>query len=216
MSAQVYRAGAELKEAAGVVVVLHGRGGSAREILSLADALSDDRRLAWLAPQAEGSTWYPLSFLAPREENEPKLSLALATVQSVVEMAEAAGIGRERTVIGGFSQGACLSTEYVATHPARYAGLLAFTGGLIGPLGSKLGPLGSDLGKSGDLAGTPAFLGGGDPDPHVPWSRVQESADILTAMGARVTLRRYPGRPHTVSPDELVSARALLAEAFPV
>jgi phospholipase/carboxylesterase len=205
---EVYRAGSPLQNAAGVVILLHGRGGSARDILSLADALEGERlKLAFLAPQAAGSTWYPNSFLAERASNEPWLSSALAKVQSVVEMAVAAGFPQERIVIGGFSQGACLATEFVATHPTRYAGLIAWTGGLIGPLGS-------DLSHAGDLAGTPAFQGSGDPDPHVPWSRVEESARILTAMGAKVTSRRYPGKPHSVSAEEIEFARKLIESAF--
>jgi phospholipase/carboxylesterase len=203
---RVHRFGAPLEEAAGAVILLHGRGGSAEDILSLAEAMYNPR-LAYLAPQAAGSTWYPNSFLAPRESNEPWLSSALRKVESVLELAIAAGIPRERVVIGGFSQGACLSTEFVATHPARYAGLIALTGGLIGPLGS-------DVSHTGDLEGMPAFFGSGDPDPHVPWSRVQESADVLTAMGAKVTVRRYPGRPHTVSQEELEFGRRLLQDAF--
>ncbi len=203
----VISSGAELKKAAGAVILLHGRGGSARDILSLAPALSDNPGLAFLAPQAADSTWYPLSFLAPREENEPKLSEALSTVAKVIALAEEAGIGRGRIVVAGFSQGACLATEFVASNPARYAGLIAFTGGLIGPLGS-------DVSKIGELDGTPAFLGSGDPDPHVPWSRVHESAAVLTAMGAEVDLRRYPGRPHSVSEDELAVARELISAAF--
>jgi phospholipase/carboxylesterase len=208
LSGPVLHAGAELKDAAGVVILLHGRGASTQDILSLSNALSADPQLAWLAPQAEGSSWYPYSFLAPREENEPKLSQALWTVQGLVETAEAAGITRERILIGGFSQGACLTTEFVATHPARYAGVLAFTGGLIGPLGS-------DVSKVGLLQGTPALLSSGDPDPHVPWSRVEETAAVLTEMGAQVTLRRYPGRPHTIGPEELELGRALVRAAFP-
>ena len=205
---EVVRAGAPLQDATGVVILLHGRGGSARDILSLADALGGGRlKLAFLAPQAAGSTWYPNSFLAKRETNEPWLSSALAKVESVVDSAVAAGFSRDRIVIGGFSQGACLATEYVATHPARYAGLIAWTGGLIGPLGS-------DLSHAGDLAHTPAFQGSGDPDPHVPWSRVEESARILTAMGARVTSRRYPGKPHSVSGEEIEFARELVESAF--
>ena len=204
---EVYRAGVPLEDAAGVVILLHGRGASAREILSLAGALGGDLKLAFLAPHAAGSTWYPNSFLAERESNEPWLGSALAKVQSVVELAVAAGVTRERIVIGGFSQGACLATEFVATHPARYAGLIAWTGGLVGPLGS-------DLSHAGDLAGTPAFQGSGDPDPHVPWSRVEESARVLTAMGARVTSRRYPGKPHSVSTDEIEFARELVQGAF--
>ena len=203
---RVHRFGAPLEEAAGAVILLHGRGGSAEDILSLAEAMYNPR-LAYLAPQAAGSTWYPNSFLAPRESNEPWLSSALRKVESVLELAITAGVPRERVVIGGFSQGACLSTEFIATHPARYAGLIALTGGLIGPLGS-------DVSHTGDLEGMPAFFGSGDPDPHVPWSRVQESADVLTAMGAKVTVRRYPGRPHTVSPEELEFGRRLLQDAF--
>ena len=205
---EVYRAGALLEDAAGVVILLHGRGGSAQDILSLYRALGGDKlKLAFLAPQAAGSTWYPNSFLAERESNEPWLSSALAKVQSVVELAVAAGVARERIVVGGFSQGACLSTEFVATHPARYAGMIAWTGGLIGPLGS-------DLSHAGDLAGTPVFQSSGDPDPHVPWSRVEESTRVLMAMGARVTSRRYPGKPHSVSAEEVELARQLVEDAF--
>jgi phospholipase/carboxylesterase len=122
-------------------------------------------------------------------------------------MALAAGVTRERVVVGGFSQGACLATEFVATHAARYAGLIAWTGGLIGPLGC-------DLSHAGDLAGTPVFQSSGDPDPHVPWWRVEESARVLMAMGARVTSRRYPGKPHSVSAEEVELARELVEDAF--
>jgi phospholipase/carboxylesterase len=207
MSGTLVRKGKDLKDAAGVVILLHGRGASAQDILSLSDLLSDNDELAWLAPQTVGSTWYPNSFLAPREENEPKLSAALKAVEDAVALAEAAGFSKDKIAIGGFSQGACLSTEFVATHPARWAGLIAFTGGLIGPLGSNVS-------KTGDLLGTPALLASGDPDPHVPWVRVEESAAVLTGMGAEVVLRRYPGRPHTVGADEIAAARALLAKAF--
>ena len=207
-SGEVYSAGVPLEDAAGVVILLHGRGGSAGDILSLASALGGEQlKLAFLAPQAAGSTWYPNSFLAERESNEPWISSALAKVQSVVDLAVTAGVMRERIVVGGFSQGACLATEFVATHPARYAGLIAWTGGLIGPLGG-------DLSHAGDLAGMPAFQGSGDPDPYVPWSRVEESARVLTAMGAKVTSRRYPGKPHSVSAEEIELARQLVEGAF--
>jgi predicted esterase len=188
------------------VILLHGRGASAEDILSLAYQF-DLPQLAYFAPQAAGHEWYPNSFLAPLESNEPWLSSALSKIQSVLQMAGEAGFPPNRVVIGGFSQGACLSTEFAATHPQRYAGLIALTGGLVGPLGS-------DLNHTGDLAGTPAFLGSGDPDPHVPWSRVQESALVLTGMGAIVTARRYPGRGHTVSRDELLFAKGMLLDAF--
>lgn len=199
--------GAKLEDAAGVVILLHGRGGSAEDILSLAHAMYDPR-LCYLAPEAAGHSWYPQSFLADRGRNEPWLSSALRRVETLVAGAAAAGIARERVVIGGFSQGACLSTEFVASHPGRYAGLIAFTGGLIGPPGMELV-------YPGELAGTPAFLGSGDPDPHVPWTRVEESVQVLRGMGAEVTVRRYPGRPHTVSPEEVAFAARLVKDAFP-
>ncbi len=199
---RVLHTGAPLAEAAGVVILLHGRGATAEDILSVADAMEADS-LAYLAPQAAGYAWYPNSFLAERESNEPYLTSALKKVESVVQIALDAGFTRDKIVIGGFSQGACLSTEFVATHPARYAGMIAWTGGLIGPLGS-------DVSHTGDLAGTPALLLSGDPDPHVPWSRVEESAAVLRSMRADVTTKRYPGKPHSVSPDEIALARALL------
>ena len=200
--------GAALNEANGAVVLLHGRGGSAEDILTLADAFGRDD-LAYAAPQAAAHTWYPNSFLAPREANEPYLSSALQKVASVVADLVAVGMPRERIVIAGFSQGACLTTEFAATNPTRYAGLIAFTGGLIGPPEASLH-------HECSLAGTPALLLSGDPDPHVPWSRVAASAAELERMGAAVTARRYPGRTHTISGDEVALARQLLATAFPI
>lgn len=200
---RVLHAGAPQVEAAGAVILLHGRGASAEDILSLADAIGHPD-LAYLAPEAAGRTWYPNSFLAPRSSNEPWLSSALARLAEVMART---GLPSSRIVLAGFSQGACLSTEFVASHPARYGGLIAFTGGLIGPEGMELA-------YTGDLAGTPVFFGSGDPDPHVPWSRVQESATVLERMGAKVSLQRYPGRPHTVSADEIARASRLIAGAF--
>ena len=198
--------GEPLDRAAGVVILLHGRGGSAEDILSLAQPLYHPK-LAYLAPQAANHTWYPNSFLASIEQNQPWLDSALRKVEAIVEDTTAVGIAAERILLGGFSQGACLATEFVASHPRRYAGLIALTGGLIGPPGA-------DLTHKGSLAGTPAFLGSGDPDPHVPFERVQQSAQVLTAMGASVTVRRYPGRPHTITPEELDFARRLVQDAF--
>jgi predicted esterase len=195
-----------MKEAGGAVILLHGRGGSAEDILSLACPIKLPE-LSYIAPQALGNSWYPNSFLAPLDSNQPWLSSALSKVQSIVEMLDEAGIGAERVAIGGFSQGACLATEFVASHPKRYAGLFALTGGLIGPLGGTLT-------QGGDLAGTPTFFGSSDPDPHVPWSRVQESARIFGAMGADVQLKRYEHRAHTISSDELEVVQQLLHDAF--
>jgi predicted esterase len=200
--------GTPLAEAFGAVVLLHGRGGSAEDILSLASDLYLPQ-LVYLAPQAAGNSWYPNSFLAPVEQNEPWLTSALRKVETILQMAKGAGISSDRVVIGGFSQGACLATEFVASHPRRYAGLIAFTGSLIGPPGA-------DLKHPGDLAGTPVFFGSGDPDPHVPWRRVQESARSLSEMGAAVTTRRYENRPHTISAEEIDVAKKLVRSAFPL
>jgi predicted esterase len=162
-----------------------------------------DERVAYLAPQAAGHQWYPYSFLAPIADNEPWLSSALAKVGAIVQFAVDAGVLLERVFVCGFSQGACLSSEFVARNPARYGGLIAFTGGLIGPPDTNLK-------HAGNLAGMPALFSSGDPDPHVPWSRVLESAEQFTAMGADVKTQRYPGRPHTVLPQEIKSAREIL------
>jgi phospholipase/carboxylesterase len=206
----VLQAGSPLNEAEGLVILLHGRGGSAEDILALYPLMTPELtglRLAWLAPEAHGHAWYPNSFLAPRESNEPGLSSAFGRIAALIEEGGRNGLGTERIVVAGFSQGACLSTEFVASHPARYAGLIAFTGGLIGPPGMAMD-------YAGDLAGTPALLLSGDPDPHVPWARVEESAAVLIRMGAKVTLRRYPGRPHTVSREEIELGKQLIADAF--
>lgn len=133
--------------------------------------------------------------------------MALKKVESTIKLANDAGIASERIIIGGFSQGACLTSEHAATHPTKYAGLMVFTGGVIGPPDMELN-------YSGDLQGTPAFLGSGDTDPHIPWSRVQQTADVLTAMSAKVTVRCYPGRPHTVGGDEIQFGRKMIADAF--
>ncbi len=198
--------GAPLAEAIGAVILLHGRGASAEDILNLAHVMHHPG-VAYLAPAAADHTWYPYSFLAPREQNEPWLSSALHKIAATVQRAIDCGLSTERIVICGFSQGACLTTEFIARHPARYAGLIALTGGLIGPsIRAEDYP--------GDLKGTPAFLGSGDPDPHVPWTRVEESAQVLTGMQAKVTIRRYPGRPHTVSGEEVQFGRQMIVDAF--
>ena len=175
---------------------------NAEDMIELGSALSADR-LALLAPQAAGHTWYPLSFLAPRQENEPYLSSALEQVRAALALATNAGLTAAQVALCGFSQGACLATEFVARHPQRYAGLLAFTGGLMGPLKEPIS-------LSGDLSGTPVLLSSGDPDPHVPWKRVEQSAQLLTGIGANVSLKRYPRRPHTILPEEIENGRNLL------
>jgi phospholipase/carboxylesterase len=203
----VLHLGPGLRDAAGAIVMIHGRGASAESILSLYPELGIEG-LAAVAPQAAGGTWYPQSFLAPLAMNQPYLDSALKTVEAVVGNLMAGGMPSERIAILGFSQGACLTSEFVARHPRRYGAVMALTGSLIGPDGTPRE-------YAGSLAGTPVFLGTSDPDPHVPFSRVQETEAVLTRMGAAVELRRYPGMPHTISPDEIEACRALLRGMVP-
>ena len=202
----ILSAGTPLAEATGALILLHGRGGSARDILSLGAEIAPEG-VALLAPEAAGHTWYPNSFLALRAQNEPYLSSALDRIATVVQAAMGAGFPSERIAICGFSQGACLATEFVGRNPQRYAGLLAFTGGLIGPLDESIS-------LSGDLQGTPVLLSSGDPDPHVPWSRVLQSAELLTGIGASVSTERHAGRPHTVLQVEMHAGKTMLQQAF--
>ena len=199
----IIEAATPIQQAAGAIILLHGRGGSADDILALGRALTNDR-LALLAPEAPGHTWYPFSFLAPRQQNEPFLSSSLSQVERAMARATAAGLKPSQIVFCGFSQGACLATEFMARHPQRYSALLAFTGGLIGPLEEPIS-------LTGDLGGTPVLLSSGDPDPHVPWQRVQQSGELLTGIGAKVVMTRYPGRPHTILPEEIEHAKNMLS-----
>jgi predicted esterase len=194
--------GEPLDRARAAMVLLHGRGASAEDILDLAGALPAPD-FAYLAPQASGHTWYPYSFIAPIEQNEPYLSSALATVERVLARVEEAGILAERTVIAGFSQGACLTLEFAARHARRYGGVIAFTGGVIGPDGTPRD-------YPGSLDGTPVFIGGSDIDPHVPLHRLEESGQVLEQLGGKVNLRVYRGMGHTINADELKAARAIV------
>lgn len=199
----VLTAGRPLGAAGAAMVLVHGRGASAESILELGRALRHPG-FAYLAPQARGGSWYPRSFLAPMEENEPWLSSSLGKLGAVLAEAAEGGPGLDRTVLLGFSQGACLALEHAARNPARYGAVVGLTGGLQGPPGRRF-----DF--EGDLHGTPVLLAAGDPDPHVPWSRVEETAEVFRRLGAEVTLRRYPGMPHTVNEEELTLVRELMA-----
>jgi predicted esterase len=203
--AAVQGAGARLEGARSAVIMLHGRGATAESILSLAAEFRVPG-VAYLAPQAVGHAWYPLSFLAPPSQNEPYLSSALATVGRTVARAEAAGVPVERIFLLGFSQGACLASEWVARNPRRYGGLFALSGGLIG---DTLDATAYD----GSLAGTPAFLGCSDVDAHIPASRVEETGRILAGMGAAVDVRLYPGMAHTVNAEEIAVVAGILEAA---
>lgn len=198
----VYTAGLPLDQAKAAMILLHGRGATAPSILLLAEELYHPA-YAYLAPQAAGNTWYPYSFLAPIGNNEPWLSSALSVVGDAVAQVEAAGIPTERIVLGGFSQGACLASEFAARNARRYGGLLVFSGGLIGPTGTPRD-------YSGSLDGTPIFLGCSDSDPHIPKERVEESAEVFERMGATVMKKLYPSIGHTIVPDETKLAREIV------
>lgn len=198
----VYAAGAALNDARLAVVLLHGRGAGASDMLDVAAAL-DVGDVAFLVPQAERSTWYPQRFLAPLEANEPWLSSALLTVDRAVSGAVDVLGSHERVFVGGFSQGACLALEYVARHPRRYAGVAGLSGGLIGPPGTPRV-------ERGSLAGTPVFLGCSDRDPHIPVASIEEAVHVLGRLGAVVTRRLYPGLGHTINADEIEAVRGML------
>lgn len=196
-------AGPALADAERAMIVIHGRGATADSILELGRVLTDGDA-ALLAPQAAGYTWYPASFMAPLASNQPYLDSALAGIAALVEQIEASGIPPERTLLAGFSQGACLSSEFVARNPGRWGGLLVFSGGLIGPEGM-------DLAHEGDLAGTPVFMGCSDRDAHIPLSRFEATGAELRRMGAEVDLQVYPGMGHTIVTDEVDRARRISA-----
>ncbi len=201
---RVVTKGRSLEEADAAMVLVHGRGATPDGMLTLAQQL-DAPNFAFLVPAAARRTWYPQSFLAPIEENEPHLSSALDLLDSVVARVTDAGLGAERVMLLGFSQGACLASEFVARHPTRYGGVAALTGGLIGPDGT---PRDYD----GTLDDTPVFLGTSDSDPHVPKARVDETAAVLEQMGAQVTKRIYPGMGHTITDDELGHVQGMVDE----
>ena len=200
---RVLAAGRPLGQAEAAMILIHGRGATAEDILSLGRELGRPD-LAYLAPQAAGHAWYPYSFMAPLEKNEPGLSSGLALIGHLVARLEAEGIAPERTVLFGFSQGACLSLEYAARNARRFGAVAGLSGGLIGPPEAPRD-------YSGSFAGTPVFLGCSDRDPHIPLQRVKETTQVLTRMGASVTERIYPAMAHTVNGDELERVRGLLA-----
>lgn len=202
----VATAGKPLAEAKAVMILVHGRGASAYNILELGHDLYHPD-FAYSAPQAAGNTWYPYSFLAPIAQNEPGLSSGLQAIGTLVAEAEAAGIPADKIVLAGFSQGACLASEFVARQGRPFGGLLAFSGGVIGPPGS----LRND---EGALAGMPIFLGCSDIDPHIPLERVHETAVIFEQMGARVNKQIVPNMGHTIIQAEIDQAHKIVTGIF--
>jgi len=200
--ARILSAGAPLHSARAAAIMVHGRGASAEDILSLGAEFGQDD-IAYLAPHAEGHGWYPYSFLAPLAQNEPHLGNALATVSATFAHLSQQGFAAERIALIGFSQGGCLALEYAARNAQRYGMVAGLSAGLIGPPGTPRA-------YPGSLAGTPAFLGCSDVDGHIPLARVHETRDVLTRMGAAVTERIYPGMGHTVNADEIAAVAGLL------
>jgi predicted esterase len=199
----ILRRGPEPATARLTVILVHGRGGNARDMLGLADEIRVDD-VAYLAPEAAGSSWYPYSFLAPLDQNEPALGSALDVLDRLTAGLRAEGLPSGRIAMLGFSQGACLTLEYAARHPAAYAAIVGLSGGLIGPPGTPRD-------YPGSLAGARVFLGCSDVDPHIPLERVEESTMVLRRMGATVDERIYAGMGHTVSLDEVRAVTALLS-----
>ncbi|WP_254522010.1 alpha/beta hydrolase [Natrinema caseinilyticum] len=195
--------GTDLEDAVAALVLTHGRGATARGMIRLARDVHRDG-VALLAPQAARRTWYPNSFLAPVDRNEPGRRSGLRAIGDAIERANDAGIPTERIVLAGFSQGGCLASEYLARNPRRYGGLAVLSGGLIG---DEL-----DDEYPGDLEGTPVFLGCSDVDPHIPEARVHETAAVLESMGAAVTKRLYEGLGHGVTDDELEFVSGMVAD----
>jgi predicted esterase len=197
----VLEAGERLGAARAAMILLHGRGASAEDIMTVGAELHQPG-FVYLAPQAAGNAWYPHPFTAPIESNEPFLSSALGVVEDLLQRVQAT-IPAQRVVILGFSQGACLALEFAARNPRRYGGVVGLSGGLIGPEGTPRDPAGS-------FEGTPVFLGCSDVDPHIPKARVVSAGEVFEAMGAAVTVRLYPGMAHTVSGEEIASVREIV------
>lgn len=199
---QVLRGGAPLSQARAAVIMIHGRGAGPKNIMDLVPAI-EYPDVAYLAPGAAGGTWYPTSFMAPIPQNEPGITSGLSVVHGLIDAVTAAGIPTERIMLLGFSQGACLACTAAERRPARYGGVMVFSGGLIGPPETKWS-------ETGTFRATPVFFGCSDQDAHVPASRVRESEAVFRRMGAEVTARIYPGMGHLVNEDEIRFAKELL------
>ena len=200
--ANIHTAGKQLEHAKRALIMIHGRGGSADDIISLSHELNETD-FAILAPQAENNSWYPYSFLSPPKQNEPWLSISLQSIGALVTQIEKEGISKDGIYFLGFSQGACLMLEFIARNASKYGGAVAFTGGLIGDNIHKEN-------YKGSFGGSPIFIGTSDPDMHVPVSRVHETTGILKDMGAVVTEKVYKNMGHTIIPDEIHFANTLV------
>jgi phospholipase/carboxylesterase len=198
----VIQSGAKLDDAKAVMIMIHGRGATAEDILSLSAEFKFDG-VAYLSPQAKNNSWYPYSFLYPIEMNEPGISSGLALVDSIVDMLLQKFFSSEQIYLLGFSQGACLSLEYVARNPKKIGVVFGLSGGLIGETVNLEN-------YSGNLGGTNIFLGCSDVDPHIPLQRIDETEEILRKLNANVTKRIYKGMGHTINQDEIDFITALV------
>jgi phospholipase/carboxylesterase len=199
---KIVNAGVKLENAPKALIMIHGRGGTAQDILSLANHLKV-KDFALLAPQAANNSWYPYSFMAPVSQNEPWLGSALSLIKETVIEVIATGISEENIYFCGFSQGACLTLEFVAQNATKYGGVVAFTGGLIG---ERIDP----KNYTGDFKNTPVFIGSSNPDPHVPVERVDETTKVLREMNAHVTEKIYTNMGHTITQNEIDLANELV------
>ena len=201
----IVSAGAPLEQSRGVVIMVHGRNAGPENILDLVPRL-DRPQLAYAAPAAANRTWYPFPFISEMDKNEPGLSSGLSVLDGLVRKLVTGGVPKSRIFLLGFSQGACLASEFAVRHADRFGGVIVFSGGLIGPPGTVWN-------YEGAFDGTPVFLGCSDTDPHIPRGRVEESAAVFTRMGAKVTTRLYPGMGHLVCDDEIAAAQEILDAA---
>jgi len=206
MNQPLLTAGEDLESAKAVIILVHGRGATAESILQLTQHFHMDG-FAYLAPQAAQNTWYPQRFIVPQNDNEPWLSSAKNAVERALQTAVDAGISAEKIIFLGFSQGACLATEYPARNPQKYGGIIALSGGLIGTDDEITG-------YTGSLDDTPVFLGCSDVDFHIPKGRVEDTAKALESIGAEVTMKLYPGMGHTVNEDEIEHVKQIMTQVL--
>lgn len=199
----VLTAGAPLTDCRAAAILIHGRGRTPDEMIALVDQFAVPG-VAYVAPAAAGQTWYPQSFLAPMEHNEPFLSDALAVYAEQIAAAHAAGVPTQKIILAGFSQGACLTAEFAFRNPAPYGGIILFTGGLIGPQGTTWA-------SDGTFAGAPVFIGGADNDPFVPAWRMRETAAVFRSLDAEVVEHIYSSSDHLMTKAEIETARAIIA-----
>ena len=194
--------GRPLGEGRAVMIMIHGRQAAPVNILQLVDSLSQPE-FTYIAPAAADNTWYPYSFMADKEQNEPGISSGVAVIDCVVSDVVNKGILKDHIVLLGFSQGACLTAEYAVEHADRFGGVILYSGSVIGPPGTTWA-------YGGSFDGTPIFMGCSDVDSHVPLERIEEGAAVFERMGAIVTKRIYPGMGHQINDDEIAFTQGLM------